>query len=211
MKYSVAPPCRNVTASKYCMAFAERPDDAPAFAHAGDGGVTCYALGHLCDVATRPILDGDGGVRITYGSGDSASVGAPRHLVYDMLCDQSAAPDAPPDTLVAPSGGTYEVPRRTPPACPLPAAPSRSTPAAAPAPDAAMLAFVEKEVGALICYNMATMDGTQGCPPFHVPGTDVWEEQVPQTAAGLDAATEQWAASIAAFGGRHAILFILPA
>jgi len=157
-------------------------------------------------VRVSAILDGDGGLRITYGSGDSASVGAPRHLVYNMLCDVSAPPDAPPDTLVAPSGGTYQVTWRTPHACGQPAAASHCTAAAAPVPDKEMLAYVQKEVGALVCYNMATMDGSQGCPQFHVPGADVWESQVPQSEAALDAATEQWAASIAAFGGKYATL-----
>jgi alpha-L-fucosidase len=223
MNYSVAPPCRNVSAHAYCTQFAAGSGaDSPAFAHSAG---TCYALGRLADAAVAPLpaavlgqaAAGHGGLQLVYGGGDSTGLAAPRELVYNLLCDPTAAPDAAPDELVEPVAGEggkgerYEVTWRTPHACTAPApasrcpAPARALP---PAPDAKMLAYVEKEVGALVCWNMATADGTQGCPPHHVPGIATWERAsgMPATEAALDAATEGWAASIAAFGGRYATL-----
>lgn len=78
-------------------------------------------------------------------------------------------------------------------AAPCPAAP------AVPKPTAATLLYQEMEIGALVCYNMATADGSQGCPGKTVPPASKFIEGTPTKAN-----TDQWCEAIASFGGKYA-------
>ena len=87
MTYSVAAPCHNVSYAAHCTACAERPGDAPAFAHGGSPE-KCYALGRLGSASAERTATG---IRVTYGDGDSLGLGGPRQLIYDLICDDGAA------------------------------------------------------------------------------------------------------------------------
>jgi hypothetical protein len=54
------------------------------------------------------------------------------------------------------------------------------------------------EVGALICYNMATAMGGQGCPAHTVPPASTFTDAAPEL---VD--TDQWCKAIASFGGKQ--------
>ena len=56
-------------------------------------------------------------------------------------------------------------------------------------------------MGALVCYNMATADGTQGCAPHHVPNASTFTRAAP---AAVD--TDGWCRAIQSFGGKYATL-----
>lgn len=57
------------------------------------------------------------------------------------------------------------------------------------------------ELGALICYNMATTMGSQGCSAHNVPAASVFNDAAPEK---VD--TDQWCGAIASFGGTYATI-----
>lgn len=57
------------------------------------------------------------------------------------------------------------------------------------------------ELGALICYNMATTMGSQGCSAHDVPAASVFNDAAPEK---VD--TDQWCGAIASFGGTYATI-----
>ena len=67
-----------------------------------------------------------------------------------------------------------------------------------PKPTADQLLFQEMELGALVCYNMATTDGTQGCAAHQVPPATTFTNVAPET---VD--TDGWCNAIASFGGKY--------
>jgi hypothetical protein len=205
MRYFVAAPCHNVSKSQTnCTAFNSGDDSgAPAFAVAGAGDLDCYALGHLSDSQIAPLVpaqnNGLTGVQITYGGG----VGG-RSVVYKLICNASADPSAGPTHAVETSSPTYHIIWPTPLACktePAPASSPGCSKHAVPKPTEDQLLFQEMEMGALVCYNMATADHTQGCGPHHVPAASVFNDAAP---AVVD--TDQWCKAIASFGGKYATI-----
>lgn len=70
-----------------------------------------------------------------------------------------------------------------------------------PRPTADQLLFQYMEMGALVCYNMATINGTQGCPAHTVPPASLFDQVAPETVN-----TDQWCNAIASFGGKYATI-----
>ena len=56
-----------------------------------------------------------------------------------------------------------------------------------PRPTADQLLFQEMELGALVCYNMATTMGSQGCPAHTVPPAATFNDKAP-----VQVDTDQW-------------------
>eukprot|EP00041_Stephanoeca_diplocostata_P026594 m.719691 g.719691 ORF g.719691 m.719691 type:complete len:561 (+) comp23001_c0_seq25:851-2533(+) len=149
---------------------------------------------HMCNVLTIAICcahvtrDGVGG----------------RSVRYDLVCNATLPAHAGPTVVAENQGGPYEylVTWQTPLACVTAAAPSEScsqddTPQ--PTPD--QLRFQEMEIGALVCYNMATTTGSQGCSAHSVPPVSAFTDVAPTKVN-----TDQWCAAIASFGAKYATL-----
>ena len=59
------------------------------------------------------------------------------------------------------------------------------------------------ELGALLCYNMATFMPGQGCALHDVPNATVFNRHAPSKSN-----TDQWCAAIAAFGAKYATIVV---
>ena len=211
MPYLISSPCQNVSLSalsewkNHCASFASG-DDAGAPAWASANGV-CYALGHGRRTSVvpfgQPRTDGSGVViRIDGGVGG-------RTVAYRLVCNSSLPVTAGPTAAEEHTPGAYgyTIDWATPLACDAVVQSSGSSGnecvgTTTPTPNRDLLLYQESEVGALVCYNMATAAGTQGCAPHNVPPPSTYTSRAPT--ASLD--TDQWCAAIASFGGKYATL-----
>ena len=73
--------------------------------------------------------------------------------------------------------------------------------AISPQPTADQLLFQYMEMGALVTYNMATTNGTQGCAAHTVPPVSMFNDVAPPQVN-----TDQWCRAIASFGGKYATI-----
>eukprot|EP00729_Bicosta_minor_P010054 gene10054-18971_t len=187
MNYFVTNPCQNVTqADTNCTSYSGGDSaGSPAYAEAGASDGECYALGHLGDAMPPTLIDETDpgkGVVLEYSGG----VGG-RRVQFILTCDPTVDPLAGPEAAVGKS--------MVLPAAQCPAA------ATLPVPTKDQLAFQELELGALICYNMATTMGSQGCSAHNVPAASVFNDAAPEK---VD--TDQWCGAIASFGGTYATI-----
>ena len=164
---------------------------------------TCYSLGVHTD--TSPPVgsfidpnDPKTGLIVDFAGG----VGG-RSARYTLLCDPTASSTAGPTNVTQEQLGSrqfYNFLWPTPLTC-KPPAPTACPAVHNPTPTADQLSFQELEFGALICYNMATTTGTQGCSPHSVPPASAFNDVAPER---VD--TDQWCSAIASFGGRYATI-----
>eukprot|EP00041_Stephanoeca_diplocostata_P027835 m.773850 g.773850 ORF g.773850 m.773850 type:complete len:551 (+) comp23254_c1_seq13:200-1852(+) len=190
--YLVAPPCQTVDTSG-CSACAKAAPagvvqllgakDADPKNAWGCNGPRCIRCDGD-DFASPKIVAGGAteGINITYGGGDAG-----RFVTYIMVCDPNAPRTNGPDPLMKQA---YYVTWRTPLACGTPAPPTQCV-ATLPTPTPALTAWQEREIGALIHFNMATYGASCGPAATFNP-------------TQLD--TDQWATSFAALGVREAVL-----
>eukprot|EP00039_Didymoeca_costata_P003983 m.70841 g.70841 ORF g.70841 m.70841 type:complete len:699 (+) comp12173_c0_seq1:61-2157(+) len=199
MPYFVTAPCHNLTAQQTnCTSFNNGDDASPVFAYSQ--GI-CYALGHLSDVQISPLdmTNASAGVLVTYGNG----VGD-RAVQYVLSCDESVSPTAGPTHAIGDLGGDltlYQIIWPTPHACNPVKLPAAACSGSIPKPTPDQLLFQEMELGALICYNMATTAGLQGCHPHTLPASSVFTNAAPKKPD-----TDQWCKAIASFGGKYATI-----
>ena len=115
-----------------------------------------------------------------------------RVLKYKLLCNRSLDKSVGP-SFVDTAAYTYTVIWQTPVVCNPEVLPASACPAPPPIPTPTpdQLLFQEMELGALICYNMATTTGTQGCPSHSVPPASRFNDVAPATVN-----TDQWCARV---------------
>eukprot|EP01043_Picozoa_sp_COSAG02_P034777 COSAG02_NODE_2452_length_8826_cov_16.362668_3_plen_307_part_00 len=201
MPYFVTAPCQNVTkAQTNCTGFADGTPASPAWAVAG---ATCYALGSLDDMSFRLLdpADAHGGVLITYGHGVAGRV-----VTFKLTCDPSAPPGKGPTRALEhqPVELGYVIEWSTSAVCsPVAVSCNLLPPVPDPKPSTELLLYQEMEMGALVCYNMATADHTQGCAAKTVPPASTFLDSTPTKAD-----TGQWCQAIASFGGKYATMVV---
>eukprot|EP00040_Diaphanoeca_grandis_P004874 m.30447 g.30447 ORF g.30447 m.30447 type:complete len:719 (-) comp16287_c0_seq1:149-2305(-) len=202
MPYFVTSPCHNVTdAETNCTSFIDGDSlGAPAYAYSLS---KCYALGHNSQMSIT-LLDQEnpsGGVVVKMEGG----VGG-RAMQYHFLCDPTASNTTGPWKAMEGGIDGYTFLWNTSSVCnprvlPM-GSPGCVTPII-PKPSPELLAFQEMEVGALICYNMATMVGSQGCSAHSVPpASDFNNKPLDQVN------TDQWCQAISSFGGKYATMVV---
>ena len=196
MPYFVTAPCHNLTRSQTnCTGFEGSATASPAWASSVG---TCYALGSLDDLTVQLIdpTKSHAGVLVTFGNGVAG-----RKVTFNFTCDPDAPAAQGPSVAVG-SGAAhagYIIQWSTAAVCnPVPA-PCPAVPD--PKPSTALLLYTEMEMGALVCYNMATASHTQGCAAKTVPPASVFLDNTPSKAD-----TDQWCQAIASFGGKYATM-----
>ncbi len=204
MPYFVTAPCHNVTkAQTNCTAFADGTPASPAWAVSGN---TCYALGSLDDMAVTLLdpADTHGGVLIQYGHGVAG-----RKVTFKLTCDPDAPPEQGPTRALEhqPVEMGYVIEWPTSAVCSPVAVSCSLLPPVPPVPDpkpsTELLLYQEMEMGALVCYNMATANHTQGCAAKAVPPASIFLDNTPTKAD-----TDQWCQAIASFGGKYATMVV---
>ena len=204
MPYFVTAPCNNVTkAQTNCTAFA---DDTPASPAWAESGTTCYALGSLDDMSVGLVNPADthGGVLVTYGNGVAG-----RRVTFKLTCDPNAPPQQGPSRALEhqPVEFGYVIEWSTSAVCSPVPVPCSMLPPTPPVPDpkpsTELLLYQEMEMGALVCYNMATANHTQGCAAKVVPPASIFLDNTPTKAN-----TDQWCQAIASFGGKYATMVV---
>jgi hypothetical protein len=201
MPYFVTAPCHNVTkAQTNCTAFADGTPASPAWAVSGN---TCYALGSLDDMSVGLLdpADTHGGVLVAYGNGVAG-----RKVTFKLICDPGAPPEQGPSRALEhqPVEMGYVIEWSTSAVCsPVPVPCSTLPPVPDPKPSTELLLYQEMEMGALVCYNMATANHTQGCAAKAVPPASIFLDNTPTKAD-----TDQWCQAIASFGGKYATMVV---
>ena len=221
MPYLVTSTCTNITyvsaTAAGCTAFdSDDSGGTPAYAMAGAGNHTCYALGHPSTAGSTTnipaptkaadslaqLIDPANATAGVLVRVDGAGVGA-RHLQYRFVCDSSLPSTSGPLNASQTScgNGCYEILWPTPLACAPVVLPTENCLGPDPKPTAGQLRFQERELGALVCYNMATTTGTQGCAAHNVPPVTAFTDVAPAVPD-----TDGWCEAIAAYGGKYATI-----
>ena len=199
MPYFVTAPCHNVTkAQTNCTAFADATPASPAWAVSKG---TCYALGALDDmsVALADPADTKAGVLVAFGNGVQG-----RKVTFKLTCDPAAPASQGPSRAVEGGLQGYLIEWNTSAVCsPVVASCSLLPPLPDPKPSTELLLYQEMEMGALVCYNMATANHTQGCAAKTVPSASIFLDNTPTKAN-----TDQWCKAIASFGGKYATMVV---
>lgn len=164
-RYWVTTPCANVTVpATNCTTFAgDDTAGSPAYADSVQGtNNICYALGHISQRSVEFLVAGDPskGAIVTFAGG----VGG-RMVRFNLICDPTVSGSSGPSSAKEHVGSyVYDIMWPTSQACRTASASCPELPR--PTPD--QLLFQEMEMGALVCYNMATTIGSQGCRPHQV-------------------------------------------
>lgn len=201
MLYFVTAPCHNVTRAQTqtkCKTFADGSPGSPAWAVSN---TDCFALGALDDmsVALADASNAKGGLVVAFGNG----VGG-RRVTFRLTCDPAAPGNQGPSRAVEGGADGYTIEWNTSAVCsPATVSCSLLPPVPDPKPSTELLLYQEMELGALVCYNMATANHTQGCAAKTVPAASIFLDNTPTKAD-----TDQWCKAIASYGGKYATMVV---